>query len=499
MLKLNKALTLLLIVFTLQSCHQPKTVFNEEKPVIVAGKIDGYNANEHKQTIILVRRDFFELNEKMVSEIDSLGNFYFKYPSYLSQEIYLIYNNLVNLAVSPGDSLFLEIDVDYLKEKNPNLLTFCKTEEGRTNYLLNQLKQVIRKSSFFYDSQGAMKEKSPTDFQQFEKEKYAGYSAIVDSFISKNETTANFKLVANDFLKYHIWEDHLRYRWYHPYLNEMPKDSLILPSNFYDFLQNYDMNEAEYFSVSHSDFLDELSAYSTEHPKDSILRAHQLYKENKPVEAYKALLGMIDCNTSGLTNEIVYVKSMMQILNGQMLDLFESVFDSSRVLQPVFKKIIREKHQELVKFTNNVDTGAAKLTSIASTEVATFMTDLVAKDKGKVIYVDFWAPWCGPCMNEMAYSKELQEYYKQKDVVFLFFANRCSNDSWKSTITNNQFTGEHILLTNKQFDVLSAFFNFSGIPHYVVIDKNGNIVMKDAPAPSAKNEIIKTIDQYLNK
>ena len=496
---LTKTFYLLFIALIIQGCSKEKTVFNEEKPVIIAGKIENYNPNEHKTTITLVRRDLFDLNEKMVSEIDSTGKFKFEYPIYLHQEVYLIYKNFITLAVSPGDSLFLTIDSKFLKEKNLANINFGDTDNGKINYHLNAFEDSIRKSEYFYSSQDAMKDKSPSEFIAFEQNKQLEYQKLIDKYQSENSTSDAFNRISSDFLKYHIWEDFMRYRWYHPYLNDMPKDSLQLPDGYFDFLKSYNMNDADFFSFAHIDFLNEFSMYSTEQPKDSIDKAKKLYAENKPNEAYMILSGMLDYNTSGLTNEIFYVKNMISVLNGQMLELFEDTYDSTRVKQPVFQKLINEEHLKLKEFLSNVNTGDANLTSISSSEVSKFMTDLVAKYKGKVIYVDFWAPWCSPCMGEMPYSTQIQEHYKNQDVVFLFLANRCSESSWKSTIANNKFTGEHILLTDKQFEVLSAFFDFNGIPHYVLIDRNGNVVHKDAPRPSDQENLVNTIDHLLQK
>jgi hypothetical protein len=86
-------------------------------------------------------------------------------------------------------------------------------------------------------------------------------------------------------------------------------------------------------------------------------------------------------------------------------------------------------------------------------------------------------------MREMEYSKQNQEYFKSEDVIFLFLANNCSEDSWKATIANEELTGEHILLNGNQYSELRELFGIGGIPHYAIIDKEGNIVSKDAPRP----------------
>jgi hypothetical protein len=77
----------------------------------------------------------------------------------------------------------------------------------------------------------------------------------------------------------------------------------------------------------------------------------------------------------------------------------------------------------------------------------------------------------------------MQQKYNNKDVVFVFLACRCSEYSWKATISEHQLTGKHYLLNDKQYAGLSEYFNFTGIPHYILIDKKGVVVKDNAPGP----------------
>lgn len=289
----------------------------------------------------------------------------------------------------------------------------------------------------------------------------------------------------------------MRYRWTHPTYNKIAEDSFQIPKDYFSFLGDYDMNDNKLFSRTHIDFLHELSMYSRRNPKDSLIKASVAFKEKRTAVAADILINMIKTNVSGFTCDLFITKFYLDILNGQQMDIFNAVYDSAYTTHPYFLNTINEEQVNLKKFLSNKNTDGAKLTSLKTSITNQLIDSIAAKYKNKVIYVDFWAPWCSPCMQEMPFSKEIQEYYKNENVVFLFLASRCKEDSWKSTIANKKLTGEHILLTDDQFNVLSSILGISGIPHYSLIDKNGEIYMKKAPRPSDKIELKNEIEKLI--
>jgi len=104
--------------------------------------------------------------------------------------------------------------------------------------------------------------------------------------------------------------------------------------------------------------------------------------------------------------------------------------------------------------------------------------------KGKVVYLDFWASWCGPCKKEMPYSQNLQEEFKGQDVVFLYLSVDRNAQQWLSMIEKLQITGEHYRANSDVHQELNAQFNVRSIPRYVLIDKKGKVVSANATRPS---------------
>jgi peroxiredoxin len=105
--------------------------------------------------------------------------------------------------------------------------------------------------------------------------------------------------------------------------------------------------------------------------------------------------------------------------------------------------------------------------------------------KGKVVYIDFWGVFCGPCIYDIKnYIPQLHEYYKDKDVVFINICVDVKEKQWKDALIKYKLDGINLLAEGWTDHPVCQAYNINGIPHYILIDKEGKIVNNNARGPS---------------
>ena len=118
--------------------------------------------------------------------------------------------------------------------------------------------------------------------------------------------------------------------------------------------------------------------------------------------------------------------------------------------------------------------------------------------RGKVLYIDTWATWCGPCKREIPYLKTLEEAYHGKNVQFISVSTDKDVTAWKSFIAKESMSGLQLHQSQEMEKTMSYLYAVNSIPRFVLIDEEGKIVSVDAARPSSGEEIRNTIDKVLN-
>lgn len=116
--------------------------------------------------------------------------------------------------------------------------------------------------------------------------------------------------------------------------------------------------------------------------------------------------------------------------------------------------------------------------------------------KGKVIYVDLWATWCGPCIQESPKFHELSEKYATDNIAFLAVSTDTDKKSWLSFLKGKESGIPEYNCTDTKN--LNEGWQIKYIPRFLLIDENFKIIDAFAPRPS-QPEAIELLDQVLKK
>jgi len=200
--------------------------------------------------------------------------------------------------------------------------------------------------------------------------------------------------------------------------------------------------------------------------------------ENQNMPSIIVALGVIDPSQDFASYESV-VKQL------------ESSFPQSKTVQSVLQGYAQQKAQR--EAANAL--GAGK----AAPDFEELMLDRKTKMKlsdlkGKVVLLDFWASWCGPCRKENPNVVDVYNRYKDKGFTVMSVSLDDNLDRWKQAIDQDGLTWpNHVSDLKKWSSAAAQKYAVKGIPFTVLIDQEGNIIETNLRGPALEEALIKIL------
>jgi thiol-disulfide isomerase/thioredoxin len=126
--------------------------------------------------------------------------------------------------------------------------------------------------------------------------------------------------------------------------------------------------------------------------------------------------------------------------------------------------------------------------------------EILKKHTGKLIYVDFWASWCAPCLKSLSDAEQLREEYKKKNVSFVYLSKDDNQVAWLKASKKYNLAdqkGNYLIINSKVSDYLEKL-KINTIPRYLLFDQRGQLIHSNAPG-SGTEEIRRLLNKHLKK
>lgn len=394
----------------------------------------------------------------------------------LSSDIYLEPKNSLEVKTENNNITFLSEDYSvnnntFLKEFNAKFRNDFSTTEVQnklTNQSIDNLEIVL------YQNMNTQVE--------FLKN-YSNKASLSKDFVNYIENKIKF--------------NYLNQIYNYPYLNKDVNSNVViteLPDIIINPTKNLNLNNNKFLiSEEFRHFIDYFSSYNTLKNNEFIpFKSIDLFILNK----------FYFINNTFKSEVKSYLLSLLLISNQKNISsnnytLFYNELktnDSIKRYVPTIEKIyknynfqkVEEKPAKTAKTENKTQKSSPNNSKLTLTSLEG-KTVKLSDFKGKIIYVDIWASWCGPCRQQMPYSEELKKKLtseQKKKIVFLYISIDDNETNWKNAIEQNKIEGVNTISKGGWKSEVVKYFGISSIPRYVIIDKKGNIVDENAKRPS---------------
>ncbi len=451
-----KKILLLFLAISIFACNNQKE--NKDDFIVFSGKITNPVAGElsisgDKGIIKKIKVDetgCFSDTLKGISE----GFYSFHYGREFS-----------SFYLRPGFNLFLELNP---KEFDESIVYKGKGEEIN-NYLAKEmLRNENIDKSFSYQVQAKLNEEEYV--RKMDSLKQLSLKNLNDQRGLDND----FKDLQTKIINYNWASKILMFEPLKRYFTKDP--SFTVSKDYPDPTKNIDLEDESMLGIPEFDAI--LNTYYRKLTQDKI-------KNNKDAHFYKVYLNVLNDN---IKSQKIKNKLMYDLVN----DNISYVNDIEDFYQTYMKYQTNKEYQKsITKKYDKLKNLAKGKPSPKFNKYENYKGGETSLDdfKGKFVYIDVWATWCGPCKGEIPFLKKITNAYKGKNIVFISMSidKKKDHKKWKEMVKKENLQGVQIFAPNDWKSDFVTQYGIQGIPRFILIDPDGNIVSANAPRPSDPN------------
>jgi thiol-disulfide isomerase/thioredoxin len=408
-------------------------------------------------------------------------------------------NSIIPLFALPGDTLTIHLDFDYNKEVY-SAVSFAGITEKINTYLLNKTQYFnyfdigIPASNFNSPSFSIYEGSEKIDSMYNEELKYlSAYIEKIklpDWFIEMERQNifygnASFKMSAIPYRNYFHGESTGRNDKYFQFLDTISVNNISSAKsvNYYFFLGSY------YFL--NNKLLNE--KLDMEGNARGFERAFPLFL---------AAIDDVKKQLDGIIREWYFAHKFSRFYflaeKKSQLEKIDSLFAT---VKPFFSDTVL---YHVVKNTKRQDINLEQTEFLNAGEAAPdfYLGDVTGnfhslkKSGENVVFLNFWASWCAPCIKEIPEKNAMIKRFEGKKVIFLNISLDKNREDWLDAIDEHHFLGTHLICKGNWEELLHEKYYITGIPHYALIDKEGRIIENNCRDMEI---VIKNIEKHLKE
>lgn len=408
--------------------------------------------------------------------VDANGYFHMKFPLMNSARLeWENGNQSSNLYMEPGDSLYVTINTEQFDET----IVYSGSNPGANNYLARYF------INFTNDDGEQDKHIQIIPQMQILKREPAAYLELIDSITQiqldflnsyKDKLSPSFYKNEKTRIVYGAVYSKSMFpnmRKYYNQQSENPKE-LVLPDDFYAYFDNYSFNDDEL--AAHAEYLD-AAGYKLNYLSEKKLGFETAFNP----EQYMAQYELVPSFATGKSVHAIrmnLITNKLRYIDANELSDMVRVFVTSDA-DEALKSAVQQQYAEALTLSKGQPAPSFTLMNEKGEEVS------LSSFKGKVIYLDFWASWCGPCIREFSHVPALKEAVSGSDVAFVYISIDDDEAAWRKAMDKYKLGGTQLYAAGFGHEVAKKY-RVNGIPRYMIIGKDGKILDGFPPRPSDK-------------